>query len=431
MTDATAPFLPCPGMRFRRATTAFLALIGLALLVACDDVDRDSRAERAAAGHDPIRVGLIWGDGPRGDFTAGAELAVAEINDGGGVLGRPLELVPVDATSSLYSPRKMSRNIARNLVADETVLAVIGHGTLQSALVASVVYEEQGVLFINPVVRAGGLNKHGFDFVFTTVPDNHKIGKQTAIFAFGLGYDRIAILSARSDNANEMATSFANQAASLGMQIVSQISFFPGRDNFRDILADLGAKQFDAVFLAADDETSRKIVRQSIEMNLKAPFLIGNYADILELKAAFGDRSPFLVVPLMFNAYADRGDVRAFRQAYRARFGQDADGWAALGYDAIAMLAAAMEQAKTTVPLSVASLLRYSFSWNGLTGRHSFDREGSIYTKVLDFASLENGQIRFYSPETGVSDFVDPAQPVAGESHASTAAPPADIPPDS
>lgn len=393
--------------RVRSGTACSLTLLVALALAACDGPDAEQRATAIAGNDKALKIGIVWGDGPDGLLVEGAKLAAEEVNEAGGVLGRPLELVIVDSSDVLSSPRRLSRDIAHRLARHANMIAVIGHGNLRGALVASVVYEQKGILFVNPTVRSNVLNKHGFDYTFTTVPDNSRLGKQAAIFAYGLGYRRVAVLAARSDGAGETSKAFVNQAALLGVRIVDQTTFFSGRMNFRDILADLGAKQFDAVFVATDEEVADRLVRQSVEMNLDAPFLMSQPVNAGSLPRLASARDSLTTVPLIFNPYAERASVVAFREAFKTHFEREPDGWAALGYDAVQILVEAIEDADSPVPLSVAGVLRYTMSWRGLTGRYSFDRDGSIYTKVIDFATLENGRIRIFSAESGVGDYTD------------------------
>ncbi|NJL72143.1 MAG: ABC transporter substrate-binding protein [Candidatus Competibacteraceae bacterium] len=289
------------------------------------------------------------------------------------------------------------------------MVAVVGHASAATAVPASITYEDRGILFINPAVTDPSLNKHGFRYVFTTIPNNEQFGQQMATFGFGLGYRRVAILNSREDWADQTTKAFTQDAITLGMTVVVRRSFFANRENFRDIIADLGAFQFDALFLAADEVTSATIVRQSMEMNLSTPLLLAELIDILAFREEVGVETPHVTVPVLFNPLIDRRQVGAFRAGFKDRFGGEPDGWAAQGYDAIQMLAQAMAQANSPVPLSIATILRYTLSWQGITGRHSFNRGGAIYTKALEFATLEKGKIEFHSADGGVVEYQEPS----------------------
>ena len=84
----------------------------------------------------------------------GAELAAAELNEAGGVLGRPLELVPVDTASD---PDSTAGKIAQALKAHPDALAAIGFTDSTLALAAGRVFQKANLPFITPGATAPDL----------------------------------------------------------------------------------------------------------------------------------------------------------------------------------------------------------------------------------------------------------------------------------
>jgi branched-chain amino acid transport system substrate-binding protein len=78
-------------------------------------------------------------------FRWGAEVAVADLNAAGGVLGEPVRLIIGDDACD----PKQAVAVAQKLVNDGTVF-VAGHYCSGSSLPASAVYEDAGVLMISP-----------------------------------------------------------------------------------------------------------------------------------------------------------------------------------------------------------------------------------------------------------------------------------------
>lgn len=69
--------------------------------------------------------------------------------------------------------------------------------------------------------------------------------------------------------------------------------------------------------------------------------------------------------------------AKPFLAAYKAKFNQDAGGYAIYGYDAANILLSAIQKAGTTEAAKVAEALR-SQSWKGLTGDAEFDGKGDL-----------------------------------------------------
>lgn len=379
-----------------------LIFFSLFLLASCDDADEDLRAKRASEGNGVIRIAVVWDETREGRFVEGIDLALKELNADGGILGRPVETVRYSDHHASDDGNIRGVEIGRSISKDAEVVAVVGHSDVLTAIPASIIYEEFGILYINPTITDRSLNEHGFKYTFSTIPNNQLIGNQIATQAFSRGFRRIGVLNSRSDQAFEITDAFAKQAAALGMEIVSRRSFFDQQENFRDVIAGFGFSGFDALFLAASPENTRGIISQSMEMNFRTPFLLGNIEDPLKLENDLGDETPLLIMPILFDPYVRNARTAGFLDAFQNAYQTLPDGYAAQGYDAIKMLSAAVEKAGSSVPLSVGTIIRYTLSWQGVTGRHSFTQAGNVYAKTLDFSTVRNGEVEFFSAEGGV-----------------------------
>lgn len=376
----TAAFVPGGGMQALRSLTGGTAAEDTAIL--------------------PLELGVVWSDDPGdGLFVEGAQLAVDDVNRRGGVLGRPLAL-RIAHEDPASRDRAASTRTARRLARRDDLMAVIGYQVDKSAVMASIVYEETGRVMINTGVTDDSVNKHSFDHVFSTIPDNEAIGVQVATFADGLGFRRIGILSIREDWAFQTADAFLQQAATLGLEIAARRSFFGRRDSFRDLIAEFGLSEFDAVLVLAPEETLPLIIRQTREMKLDVDFLIGAFVNAERLANAIRiDEDEMqqerVILPVLYNPEQRRFAVRRFARSFESRYERAPDGWAAQGYDAVRMLADVAQENRSTMARSVATTLRYALTWQGVTGRHSFDQRGRIYTKQVDFAIIANQTVSY------------------------------------
>jgi branched-chain amino acid transport system substrate-binding protein len=100
---------------------------------------------------EPIRIGGLFAltgddaalDRPTAD---GARLAVREINAAGGALGRPLELIVRDTRTALDTTAR----VARQMVAEDRVAAVIGFANTDPLLAAAPPIRDAGLPFVTP-----------------------------------------------------------------------------------------------------------------------------------------------------------------------------------------------------------------------------------------------------------------------------------------
>lgn len=96
----------------------------------------------------PYRLGIVLGT----EGVAGATLALAAVNAGGGVHGRPIELRNLGQSSN--SSALPALQVAESLAVDPRVLAVIGHANSSASLSASQVYNARHVVQLAPTTTS-------------------------------------------------------------------------------------------------------------------------------------------------------------------------------------------------------------------------------------------------------------------------------------
>ena len=120
----------------------------------------------------------------------GAEMAVADLNAKGGVLGEPIEMITVDD----YCEGDQAIAAAKRLVAAK-VAAAFGPLCSGAAIPASKVFAETGVLMISPTATSPKLTEQGFRNVFRVVGRDDVQGKIAGdLLASRWGDKKIAIL---------------------------------------------------------------------------------------------------------------------------------------------------------------------------------------------------------------------------------------------
>jgi branched-chain amino acid transport system substrate-binding protein len=123
----------------------------------------------AAPGHAEIRIGLAapltgpyaWAGGVT---ERGAEVAIADLNAGGGVLGEQIEMITADD----YCDGAQAVAAANKLVA-AGVVAVFGHQCSGAAIPASKTYADAGILMISNGATNPQLTEQGFSNVFRVI----------------------------------------------------------------------------------------------------------------------------------------------------------------------------------------------------------------------------------------------------------------------
>jgi branched-chain amino acid transport system substrate-binding protein len=82
---------------------------------------------------------------------------------------------------------------------------------------------------------------------------------------------------------------------------------------------------------------------------------------------------------------------RNFVAAYRRRFGKDPQASAAQGYDALRILAKAIETTGSTDSLDPAYAIRHMGRWEGANGSYKFDPAGELEDQDIFLKAYRRG----------------------------------------
>ncbi len=379
----------------RRAFACFFLLL---LTTACTEARNaaDERAYRAEQGKGEIILGAA---GPWTTEAAmlqqGIQLAVDEINSGGGVLGRRLRVVWRDDQASV----DQGKIIAQEFASDLNLVAVIGHYNSYVSIPTSIIYEINGLLMFSPTSTVSRLTRQGSRLVFRNIPTDTDFGKQIADIAFGYGYQRVMIYYVRNEHGMEVTDAFEKQAIQLGLAIVDRRPYDPSGQTFifrEDIEEWKSCYDFDVIFVVGTCGQVASFVSLARQLGVMEPIIGGDGLDSPLLLKIGGKGAEGMIVATSFSWGDKDPETVKLDEAFQAKYHTLPNSAAAQGYDAVRLLAYAMQKAGTTVPAKVAEALRSTKNWHGATGRHTFDEYGDVVNKEIDIVIVRNGNFEYY-----------------------------------
>lgn len=373
-------------------------LAALSLLVGCTDEDLAAkRMARAATATGDIIVGVSWPfSTPKGALWEGAELAQDEINNSGGILGRKLVMIKEDDKLSVTKGTAIAYKFADNL----DMVAVIGTLNSYIAVTTAPVYEFAGMVMLTQGSSVVRLTSQGYKKVFRMIPSNRDVGARLADYARSKHYRRTLIYYVKNEYGLDLANAFERRATEIGLEVTDRVSYLTGAADYK--LAMQHWKDFysfDAIFLAGSLPEGAQIIRAAREIGIKVPIFSGDGLDSPDLIRLGGTAVEGTTVVSFFHPGAPEPSVLEFDKRFRRRFNRLPDTTAALGYDAVKLLAHAMTKAGTTVPEKVAQELHNTKGWQGVTGTHSFDDAGNVLDKPIVIQVVKNGQFAYTRTE--------------------------------
>lgn len=326
-------------------------------------------------------------------YKEGVQLAVEQVNANGGVLGRKLEVILGDDKGDVNQGRIIAQQFADNL----HVSAVIGHYNSHVSLAASSIYQFSGLLMLSPGSTSPRLTGQGYSLVFRNVPHDGEVGKQVARYCLNRGYRRIAVLYVKNAYGRGLANAFENTADTLNMSIVDSRSYTAASaDYFRNLVTEWKENyDFDAVFLAGSVPMAATLIKIIRETGVTVPVLGGDGLESPDLMRIAGRAAEGTVVVSFFHHDDPRPEVKLFVEAFRKKYGKNPDTWAGQSYDAVKLLAHAIQKAASPAPEKVAHALRSPEGWRGVTGVHLFNERGDVVSKPVILQIVKNGRFEF------------------------------------
>jgi ABC-type branched-subunit amino acid transport system substrate-binding protein len=326
----------------------------LALLAGC--------AEPARVGAIVSRSGAASSYGEQ--VARGFDLAIEQINAAGGVGGRKLELLYRDDSTN----PEVGLAALRELVENDRVTTVLGAVSSTVTLRLAPYCQRRKVVLISPSASAPQLTEAG-DYIFRTFPSDVLEGTSMADFARDLGLDRVAVLAVDNTYGQGLARAFSTRLGASGVVVVASLTFPEGDATAiaREVatLPGLSPRGLYIPAYVGDLATALAALR---EINLR-PIVLGTSSATRELLRVAGPAAENLVFPLpSFDPTSDSAGVRAFSDAFRARFATEPDVYAAHAYDAVRVLAAAAEKSGSWSPDDIRNGLLRIDDYDGATG---------------------------------------------------------------
>lgn len=309
----------------------------------------------------------------------GAQIAINEINEAGGVLGRPLELIVLDGETD---PATVG-NAALQLI-DQGADFILTPSDFDIGGPASTAAQEAGLVGMSPGASSPLFGALALgDKQFTVAAWTNYGSAAAAEWGFEeQGWETAYVITDTSiDYSDSQGRYFIAAWEALGGTVVGEDTFIQGDQDFSGQLQRLQGldEQPDVIFIASYMPDIGTIVREIRALGIETPILGGDAYDTSEfyqVLGEFGNDIYFSTHSWMGPGNSDAMD--AFIEAYEAEFGGPPDNsFIALGYDAVQILAQSIEEAGTIEGDAVAQAMR--------------DLEFSLLSGELDWGDIESG----------------------------------------
>ncbi len=392
-------------MRHLKLTLLFalvVALVGAPVLIQAQEGE-------------PIKIG--GGFGLTGGMASldvpasnGAMLAAKEINEAGGVLGRPLLLVVRDSQTEPDT----TAQIAKQLIEEDGVVAAVGFTDSDSAMAFGPVLQEAGLPFITAGATSPKLPDQIGEMMFMACFGDNTQAAVSAEYSYeNFGDQAYLLINEGAEFTRLLAGYFKARFEELGGTVVLEDSYELDTTDFTPQITKLSAlsEQPDFYFISALPQDIGPVVRQLRDAGIDGPVVSGDGADtplLVEVAQEAADNVYFTTHALM-DAENGTDAVKAFMEAYEEEYGHPPENaFAALGYDAVKLLADAIERAESTEAEAIRAALLETEDFPAVTGLITFSEESRVPQKAVTVIAVED--LKFTLAGEFVPESVPPAE---------------------
>lgn len=354
-----------------------------------------------AAAQDTIKLGALYNlTGGMSSIDApalnGAKLKAKLINEAGGLLdGKKLEVLGIDTKTD----QKAAATGAKKALS-EGVVAGLGYGDTTFVMAAAPLFQDKGVPFVTSGATHPELPKWVGEYMFMTPFGDDDQSFAIADYTYNkLGARNVVVWTDNSmDFTKALSTFFKQRFTELGGKVVVEDFFMMGDKDFSAQIARLKNTdpKADAVFISAIPNEAGLTVKQIREAGLDLPIVSGDGFDTELVTTVPG---PKLANDVYFSTHTYREDKRPevleFIAAYEKEYGRPPENaFAALGFDAVGLIADGIKRAGTTEGKALAKALSETKGYKAVTGEISYTRPSGVPVKGVSIISVKEGKYK-------------------------------------
>lgn len=351
-----------------KARLGIALALGLALLaMGCGG---SGSTDTTAGGGDTFRVGLeaplsgeqsVLGRG----MLKGGELAASELNEEGGILGKTVEVVPIDDGADPETGVK-----AAKAAIAEGLDGVVGPYNSGVGVETLPLYLKAGLVPIR-LTSDASTNELGL----TLQPMTYQIAPVASEALTGwLGARRVAIAYDPTQNYTvSVSKALKKSLEDAGVTVTDYEKVQPGKKSYTDVIDKLAATEPDVIYSAVYYPEGGLIAKEMLEGKVKAQ-CVADYASydtgfVETAGAQAAAACPVVGVP----APGDFAGSAEHVSAYRDEFGEEPGTWSPYTYDSLKFLAYGVETAGGTDAKKLTKVLDAVSGRKGWTGSITID----------------------------------------------------------
>lgn len=357
----------------------------------------------AAQDADPIVFGGAlpltgWG-ADAGEYNRrGYELWKKHVNEDGGVLGRPVEILIYDDASD---PTTTARLYER-LITEDEVDVLLAPWSDDMTMPATTVAERYGKPMITGGATLDAIWNRGYQFVNGLLPSSYDyVGMPMRLIADQQGVDTVAIVNNELTYTTGFGDAAAQNADELGLETLLHEVYSADNTDFTAVLTKARAAEPDLFVGGTGGEDAIQILRQAEETGLAPAAFYFTIAPVdPEFVRVLGPTAEYVFGTTEWEpSLTDLPGYDRFVTGYRDEYGEDPVEDVATSYGLVQVLAEGVERVGGLDDAQLAEMLR-NMEMQTVFGTYQVDPETGRQTgKEIYVVQIQDGERHIVWPE--------------------------------
>jgi branched-chain amino acid transport system substrate-binding protein len=319
-------------------------------------------------------------------------MALDEINNSGGLLGKEVRFITVDDSSRSY----LAVMAVKQLIEHDKVSAILGEVISSRTHAAAPFCQAAQIPMVTPSSTHPEVTRVG-DYIFRTCFIDPFQGEVMAAFAYNtLELKTIAtFMDLKNEYSMNLGRIFNDKFSEMGGKVITTEFYSEGDVDFTMQIRKIRNAAPQAVFLPGYFSEVSRIAIQARELGLKIPFIGTDGWDSPRLLEAAAKELDGCYFSDHFSPEIDLPRVRDFVEAYKNTYGgQLPDANSVLAYDAARVLFDAIKRAGTDNPQMIRKSLAETKDFPGVVGPITIDEERNAIKPAV-ILKVEDGKFAY------------------------------------
>jgi branched-chain amino acid transport system substrate-binding protein len=327
----------------------------------------------------PIKIGMIvptsGSSAPTGNSMAnGAQLAVDEINEAGGVLdGRMLELEIADGACDA----QQAVASANKLVSSGVVVSVGGYCS-GATLPTLPIFDKAGVPMIIPAANSQDLVNEGLKSVFLINGTGLQQSTAALDFIKSQGYATVALVDDNTSYSVDITTETESQITEDGSaEVVLNTSVNAGESDYSSVVREITGSGAEVIYWTGYYQEGGLIIDQLKKAGYEGDIVVADGSADSTLAEIAGASAEGVFATMTPTPNTIEG-AESWIADFEAAFGEEPKPYSTQSYDAVRLAAAAFEDAGSTETDAVIAALEAIDGFDAFSGPLSFTPEHTL-----------------------------------------------------